>query len=85
MPFFAVISQHNDKVKCVSEDNKVYWAIRQYVPDTVDEARALHQEGKLTLVKSDEPPPCPWGHGVFQYDRFGIAPKEIKSNYDTSG
>jgi len=83
--FFAIISQHNWEIKCINKNGKEYKKITHYVPDTVDEARYLHEQGKLKLVESDSIPGCLWGHGVYEYDKWGYNPQLVKADWDSSG
>jgi hypothetical protein len=93
MPHFAIVNQHNQRVRCISENGREYYSIRQYVPQTLDEARALScdsahgctERGTLKLVEADEAPRAPWGCGVYQYNRWGHAPKLVRSDFDSSG
>jgi hypothetical protein len=90
MTYFAIVNQHNNRVRCVSKDGREYFSIRQYVPETVDEARAMHNDsphgtGVVKLVEADEAPSAPWGCGVYEYNKYGYSPKLVRSDFDSSG
>jgi len=93
MPYYVIVNQSNRQTRCIGGDGREYWSIGHYVPNNVDEARALHSDsahgcselGVVKLVEADDRPSCPWGCGVYEYNSHGRNPVLIKGDWDSSG
>jgi len=90
--FFVIVSQSNWNKKCMNAAGREYTSISHYVPSSVDEARYLDSIGMVKLVEvegdvdaEDLRPGCPWGHGVYYFEKDWDKPLLVKADWDSSG